>query len=100
MDLWVLSKGKKEQSSWKAHKERLLAEARGNSRLWPAFWSFLESFHAVRHGYAITAHRAQGSTYEQVFVNSSDIFCNQNRSEAFRCLYVAATRPKKRLFLW
>lgn len=100
MDLWVLSKGKKEQASWKARKEQLLQSARGNSRLWPAFWSFLESFHAVRHGYAITAHRAQGSTYEQAFVNSSDIFCNPNRSEAFRCLYVAATRPKKRLFLW
>jgi ATP-dependent exoDNAse (exonuclease V) alpha subunit len=100
MDLWVLGQDKKTQSTWKAEKERLLQEARANSRLWPAFWSFLESFHAVRHGYAITAHRAQGSTYEQAFVNSSDIFCNQNRSEAFRCLYVACTRPRKRLFLW
>jgi exodeoxyribonuclease-5 len=100
MDLWVLSQDKKTQSTWKAKKERLLQGARANSRTWPDFWSFLESFHAVRHGYAITAHRAQGSTYEQAFVNSSDIFCNPNRSEAFRCLYVAATRPRKRLFLW
>ena len=100
MDLWVLAQDKKTQSAWKARKEQLLQSARANSRLWPGFWSFLESFHAVWHGYAITAHRAQGSTYEQAFVNSSDIFCNQNRGEAFRCLYVACTRPKRRLFLW
>ena len=100
MDLWVLGQDRRTQAAWKAEKERLLASARGNSRLWPGFWTFLEAFHAVRHGYAITAHRSQGSTYEQAFVNSSDIFCNQNRSEAFRCLYVACTRPKKRLFLW
>lgn len=100
MDLWVLGQDRKTQTAWKAEKDRLLQAARANSRLWPAFWSFLESFHAVRHGYAITAHRAQGSTYEQAFVNSSDIFCNPNRSEAFRCLYVACTRPRKKLFLW
>ena len=100
MDLWVLGQDRQTQAAWKAEKERLLANARGNSRLWHDFWSFLEAFHSARHGYAITAHRSQGSTYEQAFVNSSDIFCNQNRSEAFRCLYVAATRPKKRLFLW
>jgi hypothetical protein len=100
MDLWVLEQEKKNLASWKAEKERLLREARANSRLWPRFWAFLESFHAVRHGYAITAHRAQGSTYEQAFVNASDIFCNQNRGEAFRCLYVACTRPKKKLFVW
>lgn len=100
MDLWVLGQDRRTQAAWKAEKERLLQQARENSRLWPGFWTFLETFHSVRHGYAITAHRSQGSTYEQAFVNSSDIFCNQNRSEAFRCLYVAATRPKKRLFLW
>jgi len=100
MDLWVLGQDRKTQAAWKTERERLLQQARENSRLWPGFWSFLEAFHSVRHGYAITAHRSQGSTYEQAFVNSSDIFCNQNRSEAFRCLYVAATRPRKRLFLW
>lgn len=100
MDLWVLEQGKKNLASWKAEKERLLHDAKLNSRLWHGFWAFLEAFHSVRHGYAITAHRAQGSTYEQAFVNASDIFCNQNRSEAFRCLYVACTRPKKRLIVW
>lgn len=77
----------------------LAAEARVNSKRWKAFWEFKDSFHAVRYAYAITAHRAQGSTYDTAFVSWRDILLNRNRQEAYRCLYVAASRPKKRLIL-
>jgi len=90
------------ESNARAHAtrvERLAIEARANRKLWPQFWNFKDAFHKVRHSYAITAHRSQGSTYELVFVNWRDILLNQNRQEAFRCLYVACTRPKKKLFL-
>ena len=63
------------------------------------FWEFKEAFHKLRHAYAITAHRSQGSTYDTAFVDWRDILLNRNRGEAFRCLYVACTRPKRRLFL-
>jgi len=79
--------------------EELAAAARIEKRKWRTFWDFKESFHKIRHAYAITAHRAQGSTYETAFVDWRDILLNRTRSEAFRCLYVACTRPKKRLFL-
>lgn len=79
--------------------QRLAGEARDNKRLWYLYWGFREQFHAVRHAYAITAHRAQGSTYENAFVNWRDILKNPNRSEAYRCLYVAASRPKRQLIL-
>lgn len=79
--------------------ERRAEEARRNRRLWPAFWEFKEAFHSLRHAYAITAHRAQGSTYDAVFVDWRDILTNRNRQEAFRCLYVACTRPKRELYL-
>lgn len=77
----------------------LSARARTERRLWREFWRLKEAFHSVRHGYAITVHRSQGSTYETVFVDYRDILLNRNRKEAFQCLYVACTRPKKRLFL-
>lgn len=78
---------------------RLAEEARGTPRKWKNFWAFKEAFHQVRHGYAITAHRSQGSTYEAAFVEWRDILINRNRQEAYRCLYVACTRPKKELYL-
>lgn len=79
--------------------EELSAAARQNGRKWREFWAFKEAFHSVRHAYAITAHRAQGSTYEKTFVNWRDILVNRNSTEAYKCLYVACTRPKKQLIL-
>ena len=67
-------------------------------QLWDEYWELKDSIAYVKHGYALTAHRAQGSTYETVFVDSGDILTNYNRKEAKRCLYVAATRPTTRLF--
>lgn len=86
--------------AWLAKKNALAAEAKQESRKWKQFWEFVEAFHGLRHGYAITAHRSQGSTYEQAFVNFSDMLLNRNRTEAFRCLYVACSRPRKQLHLW
>lgn len=77
----------------------LAIRAKVDRRLWKDFWELKEAFHSVRHAYALTVHRAQGSTYESVFVDYRDILLNRNRLEAFQCLYVACTRPKKQLFL-
>lgn len=97
---FVLHEDARMQRKWKAHKDALAAAARLENRKWKAFWEFVEAFHGIRHGYAITAHRSQGSTYQQAFVNHSDILLNQNRTEAFRCLYVACSRPREQLHLW
>lgn len=77
----------------------LAAAARVDRRLWKGFWDFKDCFHGLRHAYAITAHRSQGSTYHTAFVDTQDILLNQNRQEAYRCLYVACSRPKARLLL-
>lgn len=87
------------QLRFAARCEELAAEARGNSRKWRLFWDYKDSFHQLRHAYALTAHRAQGSTYDTAFVDYRDVLINRNRQEAFRCLYVAATRPKRALVL-
>jgi exodeoxyribonuclease-5 len=99
MTLWVLHDDPKNKFLFEQRKARLATVARANPKAWGEYWSFMESFHKVRHAYAITAHRAQGSTYQRAFVNWKDILANQNRGEAMRCLYVAATRPKKELYL-
>lgn len=79
---------------------QLLAhEAQGNSKLWKRFWDLKDMFHDVRFAYALTAHRSQGSTYRNVFVDYIDILYNRNRREAFQCLYVATSRAQKCLYL-
>jgi exodeoxyribonuclease-5 len=79
--------------------DELSATARSNSRKWRDFWDFKDAFHQLKYAYAITAHRAQGSTYDTAFVYWQDILLNRNRQEAYRCLYVACTRPSRALIL-
>lgn len=79
--------------------EMLAHEARGNPKLWKRFWEHKDIFHDIRFAYALTAHRSQGSTYNNCYVDFQDILYNRNRREAFQCLYVAVSRARKRLFL-
>lgn len=79
--------------------EDLAHAARTDGRLWRKFWALKDIFHEIKYAYAITAHRAQGSTYTNVFVDSGDILLNRNRREALQCLYVACSRPTTRLYL-
>lgn len=87
------------EGPYKRRCEQYAEAAKLDKRKWRFFWDFKESFHSLRHAYAITAHRAQGSTYDTALVDMRDILLNQTRREAFQCLYVACTRPKKRLFV-
>lgn len=94
---WLL--GKEEEVLYQRKLAAISAQAKHNGRFWKDFWALKEAFHSVRHAYAITAHRSQGSTYEVAFVDWRDILANPRRNEAFRCLYVACTRPKQLLIL-
>jgi len=79
---------------------QLLAhEAQANPKLWRRFWDLKDLFHDIRFAYALTAHRSQGSTYQNVLVDYQDVLYNRNRTEAFKCLYVACSRASKRLYL-
>ena len=64
---------------------------------WETFWSVKNQFNKIRYGYALTAHRGQGSTYTMAFVDQMDILSNSTKREAFRCLYVACTRATDRI---
>lgn len=48
------------------------------------------------YGYAITAHKSQGSTYNSVFVMENDINDNWNLQERNQIKYVAMTRPSRK----
>lgn len=86
---------------YKAALDKLAMAARepGMKWKWKTFWAFKAEFQKIRYAYAITSHRAQGSTFSDVFVDTTDILANSNRNEAKKCLYVACSRASKRLFL-
>jgi AAA domain/UvrD-like helicase C-terminal domain len=86
-------------AQFEADSERLAHDARAMPKLWKKFWDHKELFHDVKYAYAITAHRSQGSTYKDVWVDYADVLLNRNRKEAFQCLYVAASRPTTNLYL-
>lgn len=77
----------------------MLTEMSNSARIgngsWAAFWDLKDSIHDIRPCHAITSHRAQGSTYDTVFVDTNDILSNQNRLEALQALYVACSRPRR-----
>ena len=65
--------------------------------LWRQFWKYKGFYADVDFGYAITAHKSQGSTYDIVVVDEKDIMgttatSNQEKSEL---IYTALTRPRK-----
>lgn len=79
----------------------LAAKARepGQGVFWKTFWGLRNSLAAVKYSSALTAHRAQGSSYRNTFVDSNDILCNPTEDECRRCLYVAGSRARKKVFL-
>jgi hypothetical protein len=79
---------------------KLLADkARAKEGDWFAFWRMTDAFAVLRPAYAMTAHKSQGSTFENVFVDILDIWSNRNKEEALQCLYVAGSRPTHHLIL-
>lgn len=69
--------------------------------------SFMNTFAVLDHAYSITAHRSQGSTYKNVFIDYTDIRSmlnledeNINIGEYFhRCLYTAVSRASEKLYI-
>jgi hypothetical protein len=66
---------------------------------WARYYELKNTFAAIKYNYAITAHKAQGSTYENCMMLEWDMTENPNYLEANRIKYVAATRARKLLFI-
>lgn len=60
--------------------------------LWNVFFDIKEFFAPVSYAYALTAHRSQGSTYKNVYIDVADINYNKKIIERNRIIYTAITR--------
>lgn len=77
---------------------------------WPAYFAFkgenllmkeIRDAHGqlvckkdLDYAYALTIHKSQGSTYDQVFIDLADVNKNKNHVERNKLKYVAFTRPR------
>jgi hypothetical protein len=67
---------------------------------WPIYYQLKEQYPDLRPRDAATVHKAQGSTYDTVFIDLSNIStCNLSDVVA-RLLYVGFTRAKSRVVLY
>lgn len=60
-------------------------------------WMMKEKVTEIKHTYAMTCHKLQGSTYKSVLITARDIMANRNKQEMTRCMYVAVTRAQNRI---
>jgi len=66
---------------------------------WRDYYDFIKSWAQVKYSYCITAHKAQGSTYNTACVLEYDIRKNPLEYERNRIMYTSFTRPSKRLYV-
>jgi exodeoxyribonuclease-5 len=71
----------------------------GHSAAWGEFYEAKNAVVDARHCYAVTSHKAQGSTYDTVYVDWANIAKNNSGLERLRSLYVAVTRASNKVFI-
>ncbi len=91
-------------------KEVQFSSSTARGFLWRSFFKIDDSYAKVKYNYAITAHKSQGSTYDNALVLKWDIDVNGASErdatkkgikikERNRILYVACTRARHTLFI-
>lgn len=71
-----------------------------NQKMWPEYFTVKQNLIDLRPRDAGTVHKAQGSTYDSVFIDAQDISTCTMTAQTARLLYVAVTRPRNRIFFY
>ena len=83
------------EDSKKFHAERVKYFVR--QKLWNYYFDLSRMFDNVGYAYALTVHKAQGSTINNVFLDVKDMMQSPDRQ---KLLYTALTRTADRACLW
>ena len=68
--------------------------------LWTQYFNIKNTWLDLRSPYASTVHKAQGSSYDQVFIDLYDIGRCNIPSDVARMLYVAISRARERVIMF
>lgn len=66
---------------------------------WVKYYKFMEKYADVKYNYALTVHKAQGSTFDNAIVINCDISRIKDVVDKNKLLYTAITRAKNKLFI-
>lgn len=79
----------------------LLNQAQKDKKLWGYLYSFRERWADISYTYAMSTHKAQGQTLQNVLVNANDILAVRKTDikTKLQSLYVATTRAKTNLLV-
>lgn len=67
---------------------------------WKAYFYLKENFVDIRDAYAITTHKSQGSTYDNVLINLANFNKCPNQALLARLIYVALSRARYKVYLY
>ena len=92
------------ENSFKEYQELIdktfdLAKSVKNKTAWVVYYNILKWSADIGYNYAVTAHKAQGSTYDNVLLIEEDLDKNHTVVERNRIKYTAYSRPKNKLFI-
>ena len=69
-------------------------------REWKEYWRLRKFYHDVRHCYALTVHKSQGSTFDSVVLDWRDINSNRDIQNRNQLIYVGLTRAAKTVMIY
>lgn len=78
---------------------RLSPGTEAKKKAWFKYWTVRRFFADVKHAYATTVHKCQGSTYKNAIVIDKDISSNRAIEYRNRLRYTAATRGSDMLYM-
>jgi hypothetical protein len=71
-----------------------------NLKDWNNYFRIKREYVDLRPIHASTCHKAQGSTYEKVFIDLDNIGKNRNWREIARLVYVAISRAREKVYIY
>lgn len=91
-----------DKSKYSSYMDGLLQKAKesGEAADWRKFYGSKDIFTDVDYAYALTVHNSQGSTFNTVFVDETDINLNSRAVERMQCKYTAFSRPTNKLIVY
>lgn len=81
------------------HFNRVLKYLAGQKN-WHPFYYFKNRFPDLRARDSSTVYKAQGSTFDSVYIDLQNIGTSNILNQVARMLYVAVSRPRNRIFLY
>jgi len=77
-----------------------LLKSLAKEKKWPNYFAIKQEWLDLRPIFASTVHKSQGSTYDTVYIDLTDIGKCNIASDVARLLYVAITRASKKVVLY